>query len=158
MEISKKRKNESSIGIENSSTPSKKQKVHDCKAVLEYFEFVENRDVGGLKKDFYRCLMCTKELIGNSKGNLKNHLKVQPDIYLKLKEPEQSIEEMRLRLLLNCIEMVRINGRSFSHLYDSALLSMIQPTLDALEKAGRKLQLNSPNLVEIKQYLKARGK
>lgn len=153
--------------MENLRTPKKRKtnnykidgdtpsKINATQNAMKYFEFFETKTVNGKEKHYFRCTVCTKKLNGNNQGNLVSHLQGQghEEIYKKISKPKQSIEQIRRHFLLDCVEMVTINGRSFSHLYDSALLSMLKPTLDELASAGRKVNLTDPHLTEVKEYL-----
>lgn len=140
--------------IETQNTPNKKKKVNVSQSAKEYFELSQKRIVNGEEKQFYRCIVCKREINGTHVGNLSSHLSSHKDIFPKICEPNASTEEKRQRLLLDCVEMVTINARSFSHLYDSALHSMLKPILDELESAGRKLNLTDPHLTEVKDCVR----
>lgn len=78
---------------------------------------------------------------------------IHKKIYAEIIPINLSIEEKRFELLMQCVEMVAINGRSFTHLNDSAVQSMVKEKLDEFEAAGRKLNLKNPNLIEVKDEL-----
>lgn len=69
-----------------------------------------------------------------------------------------SIEEKRLKLLLDCVELVSVNGNTFSLLNDSGLKSMLENTLDELKAAGRGVNLTDPHLSEVKEILRETAK
>lgn len=140
--------------VNKKSNRATANKINVTRSALEYFEFVESKIANGKEKHYFRCKECEKILNGNNHGNLASHLlTVHEEISQKINKPKQCIEHKRRNLLLNCIELVTINGRSFSHLYDSALLSMLKPTLDELDSCGRKVYLTDPHLTEVKEYL-----
>lgn len=139
---------------ESLDTPSKKQKKNIRQCSEEYFKFKEIRNVNSISKRFFTCNLCQKEVNGTNLCNLSSHLQIHPDVFAKIRETNESIEEKRLNLLMDCVEMVAVNGRSFSHLYDSALHSMLRDKLSELESAGRKVYLKDPHLTEVKDCLR----
>lgn len=135
-------------------TPSKKKKINKTKVAEDYFVFKEDREVNGVMKRFYNCIICNKEINGTKDSNKWAHLLIHDEVNSKLHNLDESIERKRLKLILDCVEMVAVNGRSFSHLYDSALHSMISETLSELKSAGRQVNLNDSNLLEVKESLR----
>lgn len=105
-------------------------------------------------KRFYNCIICNKEINGTKDSNKWAHLLIHDEVNSKLHNLDESIERKRLKLILDCVEMVAVNGRSFSHLYDSALHSMISETLSELKSAGCQVNLNDSNLLEVKESLR----
>lgn len=149
----KKRKIEESLESFR-DTPSKKKRINISQKSQEYFSFKEDRVVDGIEKRFFVCTLCSKEINGTHTGNLSSHLQTHKEFFVKFNNRDQSIDEKRLLLLLDCVEMVTINARSFTHLNDSSLHSMLNEKLCELESAGVKLNLNDPNLLEVKDCMK----
>lgn len=148
----KKRANSNTCTSNKSS--HKKKKANKSRIALEYFTFKEEKVDGDRIRRFYSCNECDKILNGTYHTNLSSHLQQHEEIYAEIYTPNLSIEEKRLKLLLECVEMVTINARSFTHLNDSSLHSMLEEKLDELEAAGRKLNLKSPHLTEVKDELR----
>lgn len=136
------------------NTPNKKNKINMIQLAEEYFVFKEELEIDGELKRFYTCTVCNKPINGTKNSNKTSHLMGHKDVYAKLKIPEESIERKRLKLIMDCVEMVTVNGRSFNHLLDSALHSMISERLSELESAGRSVHLNDSNLKEVKECLR----
>lgn len=137
---------------ENPASIKKKPNITQCSK--EHFAFKEIRKVEGISKRFYTCNLCQREINGTNPGNLSSHLQTHQAVFAKICGRNESIEEKRLNLLMDCVEMVAINGRSFSHLCDSALHNMLKDKLSELESAGRKLVLTDQHLTEVKNCLK----
>lgn len=78
---------------------------------------------------------------GTKKSNLTSHLRSHPDIFVEVCRENQMIETKRLKLLLECVELVGVNGRPFRCLNDSAIHCMNENVLNELKKAGRELNL-----------------
>lgn len=135
-------------------TPSKRKRINISQKSQEYFLFKEDRVVDGVEKKFFVCTVCNKEINGTHTGNLSSHLQTHKNIFVKFIDRDQSIDEKRMILLFDCVEMVTINARSFTHLNDSSLHSMLNEKLCELESAGVKLNLKDPNLSEVKDCMK----
>lgn len=139
---------------ENSATPNKKARINLCQSSLEFFTFLDTRSKDGLEKVYYTCNLCKKETNGTKLSNLSSHLSHHhPELVGKIRQPNGSIDEKRLKLLLECVESVSVNARPFAHLNDSSLHSMLDDKLSELESAGRKLNLKDPHLNEVKDCL-----
>lgn len=139
---------------DNCETPIKKRRINLSDCAQNFFTFKEIRTFDEDTKSFYTCNLCKKELNGTKRSNLTAHLHVNHlEVFSKISEPNGSIQDKRLKLLFECVEMVSVNARPFAHLYDSALHSMLDDKLSELEEAGEKLDLKNPNLVEVKDCL-----
>lgn len=136
-------------------SPSKKRLINKSEFSRQYFTFVreetfaENDEI----KKFFQCNICKREINGTKNSNLASHLQTHQHIFSKLSHLDDSIEEKRLKLLFDCVELVAINGNTFSRLYDSGSLFMIGNTLEELKVAGRALNLTDPHLTEVKRFL-----
>lgn len=130
-------------------TPTKKRKINKSEKSEEYFVLVN--DQNGIKT--YQCNECKKKVNCTKRSNLTSHLRIHPDIIVELCRENQSIEAARLKLLLDCIELVGVNGRPFKSLNDSAIHSMNYKLLAELKAAGRDLNLRDNNLTEVKNEL-----
>lgn len=134
------------------SRKRKRLNLNQCSR--DYFEKVRDViDAKGEKKIYYRCNTCNKELNGTTEGNLVKHLRNHPDILQNIEDLGETIEKKRLKLLLDCVELVTVNGNAFNRLLDSGLLSILDKTLKELESAGKGVNLKDPNLPEVKQML-----
>lgn len=129
---------------------TKKKKFNQTQAALSHFKFLkETAD----KKKKYECTHCGEERDGTKQSNLVSHLKSHPEVYANLCNDIDSIERKRRKLLLDCVQMVTVDGRSFSHIYDSSVLSMNEQVLNELRNAGRPVNLTDPHLAEVKDLL-----
>lgn len=131
-------------------TPTRKKKINKTEKSQEYFEFVGVED----GKDMFKCKDCKRRLNGTKRSNLTAHLILHPEIYSVLCNDGPQIEYKRKKLLLNCVELVSVNGRPFRCLNDSAIFSMNEDILSELKSAGRELNLKDPHLNEVKEELK----
>lgn len=130
--------------------PTTPKKINKTEKSKEHFDFVGNEN----GKLVYNCHHCERNINGTNSSNLSSHLKVHRDIYLDICGLKESIEYKRQKLLLDCIEVVGVNGRSFRVLNDSGIVSMNENLLEELKKAGREFNLSDPNLKEVKDGLK----
>lgn len=135
------------------SRERKRLNVTQC--CRDYFEKIGDVIVAKrIKKIFYRCKTCNKELNGTNEANLGAHLrKIHPDVFQNIDDLGDAVEKKRLKLLLDCVELVAVNGNAFNRLLDSGLLSILGKTLKELEAAGKSVNLTDPNLTEIKEAL-----
>lgn len=92
---------------------------------LQYYKVIECSD----NKLMCKCLLCddrSKAINATKSTNLASHLKnIHPTIFQekiigKIKEP---LPMKRLRILQNAVEIVAVNGRTFSALCDSGYQS-----------------------------------
>lgn len=150
--VSPKKRTKSSFSTPNKSS-NKKPKNNTSQIALGYFTFKDTQKINGIERPFYTCNECNNTFNGTNHGNLAKHLQRCSKSYREKVPLDSSIEEKRFELLMQCVEMVAINGRSFTHLNDSALRLMLKEKLDELEAAGRKLNLENPNLIEVKNEL-----
>lgn len=131
--------------------PAEKNKINRTQAAFSHFEFLRETED---KKKKYKCLHCGLERDGTKPSNLASHLKTHSDVYSKLHNSADSIERKRLKLLLDCVQLVTVDGRAFANIYDSAVLCMNERILCELRDAGRELNLRDPHLTEVKERLK----
>lgn len=113
----------------------------------------ERTDEKGKIKRLYRCKICQKEINGTKAYNLIPHLQTHKEVYKKVCALDESIEEKRLKLLLDCVELVTVNGQTFTTLNQSGFLSILSNTLNELTVAGRSVNLSDPHLEEVKSVL-----
>lgn len=135
-------------------TTRKRRKINLTQCAREYFD--EKRtftDENGEKKIYFSCKMCQKELNGTHESNLVHHLRSNHKNLIENISCDEKIEKKRKKLLLDCVELVSVNGNEFNRLIDSGLLSMIDKTLKELEAAGRGVNLTDPHLLEVKEIL-----
>lgn len=121
---------------------------------LQSFKLVEENT--GDKK-MYHCLLCTgdaRPINGTKPYNLCQHLKhVHTQFYFdhidtRVKDP---LPVKRLKLLMNAVEIVSVNGRPFNHLLDSGYKAGIENKLHKLQQAG--IGLDFHHLTEVKNHL-----
>lgn len=130
--------------------PTKRKKINKTEKSREYFTFSHEEN----GKTFYQCKVCEKNVNATKAANLTSHLKSHPDEYAAVCFDDLTIEHKRLNLLLNCVELVSVNGRAFKCLNDSAVHKMNAEILSELKTAGRPLDLTNPHLYEVKNELK----
>lgn len=130
-------------------TQSKKRKLNRAEKSVAYFKLISEEN--SIK--IYKCNECSKEVNGTKRSNLTSHLRCHPDIFHEAFRENQIIEEARLKLLLDCVELIGVNGRSFKCLTDSSIHSMNQKILRELKENGRELNLRDQNLFEVKDEL-----
>lgn len=132
--------------------PNKRRKIN-ITCVRLHFEAPESRiDKNGVEKLFYKCKECSKDINGTKPSNLDLHLQKHEEIYSKISD-DDIIERKRLKLLLDCVEFIAVDGNPFSRLQGSGLLSMLEKTLKELEQAGRGVNLTRAELIEVKEML-----
>lgn len=134
---------------------NQKTKINKTARAQEHFTFFSYEKNDIVKT--YKCNHCGKKINGTKPSNLASHLIVHPEVYAQICEDPPTIEHMRQKLLFNCVELVTINGRPFSAIYDSAILAMLSEKLSELEAAGRGLNLYNPHLKEVKDLLRFTG-
>lgn len=121
--------------------------------VISYFEApVSRKDKKDVLKNYYKCKECGKEINGTKTSNLVEHIRHHEELYSKICNDDSS-EKKRLKLLLDCVEFVAVDGNPFSRLNGSGLLSMLEKTLKELQAAGQGVNLTDPHLPEVKQVL-----
>lgn len=131
-------------------SPMKKRKTNITRKSLQHFDYHGNEN----GKERYTCKTCGHKINGNTKWNLSSHLKTHPDIYSEVMKVDTSIDFERLKLLLNFVELVTINGRPLKAITDSAIISMNEQKLAELEAAGKGVNLRDPHLPEVKEILR----
>lgn len=131
------------------ASPSKKRKINITGKSKPYFNLVSEEN----GKIMYQCILCNKPVNGTKSSNLSGHLKTHPDKYAELCSDKSIIEYKRLKLLLDCVELVTVNGRAFKCLNDSAIHCMNEEVLSELRNSGRALNLVDPHLIEVKNEL-----
>ena len=134
------------------SNPSKRPRLNNSSAA-SYFEAPASREnAKGVLKEYYKCTKCKKEINGTKKSNLVKHIKTHEDLYSMICNDDH-FEKKRLKLLLDCVEFVAVDGNAFSRLNGSGLLSMLETTLNELQAAGQGVNLKDPHFPEVKQML-----
>lgn len=132
-------------------SPAKRRKINKTEKSMKFFKFIGQQN----GKDLYICAECSRTVNGSHTPNLVSHLKSHPSVYADLCSEDSSIEYKRKELLLNCVELIGVNGRPYKCLSDSAIHKMNQDVLDELKSAGRSLDLKGPNFDEVKNELKS---
>lgn len=130
-------------------SPSKKRKINVSQKSLQYFDYLDNIE----GRESYKCKTCEIVVNGSKKWNLASHLKCHQSVYKELTMAEKTIEYERLKLLLNCVHFVTVNGRPFKALNDSAIIKMNEEKLEELRVNGMEVNLRDPHLPEVKRLL-----
>lgn len=137
----------------------KRRKINLSQSCRQYFEKTRTiTDENGNKKIYFSCKKCQKELNGTNEGNLVSHMRTHHKQIIEYISYDETIEKKRSKLLLDCVEMISVNGNEFNRLLDSGLLSMIDKTLKELEEAGCSVNLTDPHLLEVKEVLDVTAK
>lgn len=130
-------------------SPAKKRRINKTEKSRQYFDFSHEEN----SKQFYTCKICNRNLSGTKPGNLTSHLQTHPAVYAEIISDKSTIEYKRKKLLLDCVELVGVNGRAIKCLSDSAMISMNESVLTELKSAGRELNLRDPHLSEVKSEI-----
>lgn len=130
-------------------SPAKKRKINQTEKSRSYYDFSHVEDF----KEFYTCKVCNRNVNGTKATNLTSHLKSHPTVYAEIISNKTTIEYQRKKLLLDCVELVGVNGRALKCLNDSTIMSMNEPVLNVLKSAGRELNLRDPHLYEVKSEM-----
>lgn len=139
----------------NVENTKKRRRINLTECCRNYFEKLKTITTeNGDKKTFYSCKLCEGELNGTYESNLVKHLqKKHTNVFGNIGDNDEQIDKKRLKLLLDCVELVSVNGNAFNRLLDSGLHSILDKTLQELEAAGKALNLKDPHLVEVKDML-----
>lgn len=137
-------------GIEQ-TPPKTPKKINKSAKSKEHFDLITDED----EKKMYKCTYCHRNINGTKSSNLSSHLQYNhSDIYKKLCGADPSLEYKRQKLLLDCVEVVNVNGRPFRCLNDSGIMSMNENLLEELKNAGRDFHMKNKNLPEIRNLTK----
>lgn len=147
--------------INNCVTPSPRKRNKPSESSIfdkskPFFESPEEIVYNGTRKLMYKCRSCAKNINATKPSNLSSHMShVHPEIYFAKIKPivKESFAVKRLRILLNAIEIVTINGRPFSSLRDSGYQAGLERKLQKLKDAGFGINFTDPMLHEVKQYI-----
>lgn len=120
---------------------ARKRKTNKAEKSRSYYEFIREENL----KKIYQCKICSKEVNGTKGSNLTSHLQMHPDIYKELDEQDLALENKRKKFILNCVEIVSVNGRAFRCLTDSGILGMNEDILKEFRIAGREVNLRDPH-------------
>lgn len=144
---------------QNNANPKKNKRTKNEQALsnkaLEHFKLL-GKDTDE-HKHMYQCLLCTTDarpVNGKKIYNLCQHLKhVHSKFYYehidtRHKDP---LPVKRLKLLMNAVEIVSVNGRPFNYLRDSGYMAGIENKLRKLQQAG--IGVDFHNLTEVKDHL-----
>lgn len=124
--------------------------------VLKCFE---KQYSGDETQNDYKCNIenCTKVLKGKYSSNLVKHVRRVHENYFKTviqaKNNELTMQQKRLKLIQDWVEIVTVNGRSFLHLADSGFQKVADEKLAELEDAGLRTGLDGPNFIAIKENI-----
>lgn len=121
--------------------------------VLNHFKEVPANDSSKEPNKSHICNLCQQKYCGSKSWNLVLHIqKCHPNEYQKIAQKD-SIKLKRLIFLQNCTEIISVNGRSFSYLYDSGFRAVAKDKLAEFETAGLGINLSNHDLVEVKSHL-----
>lgn len=137
-------------------TPRKRKRAENSLATkaLEHFEIISVEDFSQELNKTHICRHCNGKINGAKEWNLAQHLnKCHVDIYEQITGLKDSSEVKRLKFLQNCVEIVSVNGRPFSHLLDSGFHAIAKEKLDELKSTGYGINMSHQNLVEVKEHL-----
>lgn len=131
----------------------RKRKRNEETTTAKALEHFTSLTEDGSKKMF-KCNICGESKNGTKLHNLSLHLQsVHPEIHNEITGQKQHISVKRLELLQNIVEMVSVNGRTFSSILDSGFQSIIRNKVIKLNAAGCSLHLMDSNLPEVKKQL-----
>lgn len=116
---------------------------------LDYFTALPDDGVNKM----FKCHVCNSPINGNKLHNLSLHLRTHKAIYKEISGQNHDISFKQLELLQNIVEMVSVNGRPFSCIFDSGFQSIIRDDVLQLNAAGLSLHLMDANLPEVKKHL-----
>lgn len=146
----KRKLNEKTNNVVNSPRKRKLNETTITAKSLEYFTALTEDGT----KNMFKCKICNSPINGTKQHNLSQHLKsVHLDIYNEIGGQSKHISVKRLELLQNLVEMVSVNGRPFSYIFDSGFQSIIRDEVSNLNAAGCSLHLMNKNLPEVKKHL-----
>lgn len=107
----------------------------------------------------YKCNIgnCTKVLNGKYSSNLLKHVRRVHENFFKseiqARNNDLTMQQKRLKLIQDWVEIVTVNGRSFLHLADSGFQKVADEKLAELDDAGLSAGLNAPNFIAIKENI-----
>lgn len=132
-------------------SPAKRKKLNKSEKAQQYFH-LDTSDVN--IKTNYKCTLCPKTINGRKISNLSSHLQqCHREFFESVCKEDDELDLKRKKLLLDCVELVTVNGRPFKSISDSGLISMNEDLLQKLQKAGKEVNLEDKNLLEIKSVL-----
>lgn len=104
-------------------THGKRRKINLTEFSRPHFTESKTNICGnGVKKVFYLWKLCDRAINGTKNSNLYVHLqKRHHEIVKNIDNPDETIEKKRSKLLLDCVELVTVNGNPFNRSLDSGL-------------------------------------
>lgn len=138
------------------ATPKKRRLESITVRALSYFEeiSVDEKVKGSASKKTHICKLCTERLCGKFENNLASHLSARhADIFNEISHRIEHITVERLKFLQNLVEIVSVNGRSFSTLMDSGFQKIIEPQLRKFRDARIGINLSNEYLQPVKDKL-----
>lgn len=138
-----------------SYTQNTPRKAKQSDKYMNYFEFLHEKEINGVKKLFYNCTVCSVTVNGTKKHNLFIHIQhVHHELYNEIIYAETTpLEVQRLELLQNIVEMVALNGNPFTLIHQSGFQSILRKDLAKLDAGGFGLSLSHPNFPEVKAHM-----
>lgn len=121
--------------------------------------FIPSRSESAKKKPeikYFECTLCNRDVNCNNDGNIVPHLrnKHRQEYLLHVADkPKENTLISRLKFIHSCVEIVTINGRTFSTLSSSGFIRSHEDKLNQLKQAGCPVNLADENLREIKEKI-----
>lgn len=155
----KKKKLNFDSPIKNTESPRKIRKESATEYSRKYFEFLYENIEDGIIKKYYKCILCdenSKPVNGTNPSNFVKHLqKHHSNEHQTVKSNrDKTPAENHLMLLQSMVEIVTVNGREFSYLYDSGFVGSIRDRLTILKNVGHGILMGDKNLLPIKVHIK----
>lgn len=101
---------------------------------------------------------CGKTYAGQKATNLLAHIRschstVYAEHFEKLKKDEKYYRIKRIKFIQSCTELIALNNRPFSLLYDSGFQKLNQDIIEELAESGNGINLNDKNCTVFKDYI-----
>lgn len=115
-------------------TPRKRKPNSITTKALFYFTRIETEDGESPCKKTHKCNLCKETFSGKKEWNLAKHMcSFHTEAYAEISTDHSEHPAVNcLKLLQNCVEIVGVNGRTFTTLLDSGFQAIIQPKLSQL--------------------------
>lgn len=131
----------------------KNKKVNATDFARSYYDFQRETEFNGKKQKYYKCKLCNKEINGTKPSNLVPHLRQVHSSILEKFEKNKNFATQRLMLMQYLVEIVTVNGRSFTHLLDTGFEGVLSFQMNDLKKAGFGINLQNNHCEVVKILL-----